>query len=179
MNELAKADYQHLVDICKLSFSALKLDDVTFVVDSDDESGESEQSLDIFLLPDTLLPIITITSNALAYSLFDNKFNNEVAFAFDVVKDEFETLCYSRIAKNNQKEMDYVKQCLITAEVINQTFKPDINRKINVTKIIMNWREFLSTHKDGRVIDHRTIYNNLIDFNLDNAQIKQKRTNRL
>lgn len=181
MNEIVKADYQNLVDICKLSFSALKLDDVVFVIDSDsdNEDGEAEQALDIFLLPDTLLPIIAITTNALAYSLFENKFNDEVAFAFDIIKDEFETLCYSRIIKNNKKEMDYIKQCLVTAEVISQTFKPDINRKINVTKIIMNWREFLTTHKDGKVIDYKTIYNKLIDFNLDNTSIKQKRSSRL
>ena len=126
MDELSQSDCKDLIDICNLSFSALDLDDVKFVIDSDGD--EREQSRSVFLLPDTLLPVIVITANALANNLFENKFSNEVVFSFDVIKDEFETLCFSRIVKSDKKEMDYIKKCLITAEVISQTFVPEIGR---------------------------------------------------
>ena len=165
-------DCKNIVDICNISFSSLKLDDVTFVIDGED--GEIHQKLRLFLLPDTLLPIIAITANALANNLFETKFNDDVVFAYDVVKDEYETLCFARIVKNDKKEMDYIKQCLITTEIISQIFRPDVNRKINLTPLIKNWREFLNVYRDGELVNHKTIYNDLIDFSLNHRDLKIK-----
>lgn len=177
MSDLKEIQNSNIFKVCKVALGAANLLESDFVVYTEDKERKA-QSLDIngvLLLPDTMLPVISITANAFAVNLLDSRLNNDdTVFAYDVIKDSSETLCYAKIVKNNEKEKDFVMQCLLTTEVMKQTFIPDENNRIDLTPIIKNWREFLSTYKDNRVIDPREVYQNLIEFNLSQRQMKPK-----
>ncbi len=134
----------------------------------------------MFLQEDTLIPVIAGLSNIMGEKLFNGETKiYDCIFPIELEKAE-ESLCFVKaVPCNCNNPAPKTIQLLLAMEAIDNIFKPRLDRRIDLTKLIENWRAALQNFKEGEKIDLRKFHkelvvNNLLDLtNVNKPNIKK------
>jgi hypothetical protein len=130
----------------------------------------------ILLQKDTLLPVIVCLANSLGETFLEANNQYGSIFPFDLEKNE-ESLCYAKIIENNKKYAPLTVQMLLTMEVVKTIFEPSFDNSIDLSNLVVKWREVLSPKQNGQIIDTHTIHNELIASNFNYQELLRSTPN--
>ena len=159
MDNLSKVDEAIFVNTIAMQAMGIPDDDI-YVIDT-------PLKRNMFLQEDTLIPVIAGLSNIMGEKIFGKEIYDCI-FPIELEKAE-ESLCFVKaVPCNCDNAAPRTIQLLLAMEAIDNIFKPRLDKRMDLTSLIENWRAALQNFKEGEKIDLSKFHNELVVNNLLN-----------
>ena len=126
-------------------------------------------NINLLLLPETLLPVLSGMTNILHNHLFQNEDN--INLFPTLIKKKVNALCYATLADDENYKLEtsgfsLTSTHLISMYVMENILMPNKQHKVDLTNLVNLWRSELANYEEGDIIDLRNHKEALVDFNL-------------